>query len=178
MVARTLLSNSGHHRTYRIWLREDMVHDSELSHHKRVLRRRHASQTFYFDPNYVTPLNIATRDTDESVVLRILEHDFRNTMDKRWFGDDTPHTWEGHATLKNVEAFHQYCATHQLNTFLPKDHPEFWVAVRRQNQARSGEHRSNSLSPWNLKTSLLAKSYPSEKEEDPQKIRFWSEKHR
>ena len=24
---------------------------------------------FYFDPKYVTPLNIATRDTDENVVL-------------------------------------------------------------------------------------------------------------
>jgi hypothetical protein len=84
---------------------------------------------FYFDPDYVTPLNIATRDTDESVVLRILDHDFSDTTDKRWlvewFGADSPHTWERHATLKNVEAFHQYCATHQLNAFLPKDHPEF-----------------------------------------------------
>ena len=54
-------------------------------------------KTFYFYPNYVTPLNIATRDTDKSVVLRILEHDFSDTMDKRWlvewFCDDTPHTW-------------------------------------------------------------------------------------
>ena len=40
---------------------------------------------------------------------------------------------------------------------------------RRQNQARSGEHRSNSAFPWNLKRSPLARSYPSEKEDDLQK---------
>ena len=144
-----------------------MVHDSELSHHKRVLRRRHASQTFYFDPNYVTPLNIATRDTDESVVLRILEHDFRNTMDKRWFvewfGDDTPHTWEGHATLKNVEAFHQYCATHQLNAFLPKDHPEF-SASKPSTQRRAPEQFAGPIKPKDGTTGTA-----SEKEEDPKK---------
>ena len=28
---------------------------------------------FYFDPNYVTPLNIATRDTEESVVQRVCD---------------------------------------------------------------------------------------------------------
>ena len=35
---------------------------------------------FYFDPNFVTPLNIAIRN--ESIVLRILEHDFSDTIDK------------------------------------------------------------------------------------------------
>ena len=104
----------------------------KISRHKGVLHHVTHLKPFYFDPNYVTPLNIATRDTDESVVIRILEHDFSNTMDKRWlvewFGDDTPHTWEGHATLKNVDAFRQYCATHQLNAFLPKNHPEHSAA--------------------------------------------------
>ena len=41
-------------------------------------------------------------------------------------GDDAPNnTWENHATLNGVEAFHQYCATHRLNAFLPKEHPQF-----------------------------------------------------
>ena len=31
---------------------------------------------FYFDPNYVTPLNIAAKDTDEYDVEKILSHDF------------------------------------------------------------------------------------------------------
>ena len=31
---------------------------------------------FYFDPNYVTPLQIAAKDTDEYVVENILAHDF------------------------------------------------------------------------------------------------------
>ena len=37
-----------------------------------------------YNPHYVTPLNIATRDTEESFVLQILEHDFRNTENKLW----------------------------------------------------------------------------------------------
>jgi len=64
---------------------------------------------FYFDPNYVTPINIATRDTDKSVVSQILEHDFIDTDNKlwlvQWFGDDAPsNTWENHSTLKDAEA--------------------------------------------------------------------------
>ena len=49
----------------------------------------------FFDPDYVTPMNIATRDTDESVVLRVLDHDFSDTTDKRWlvewFVANSPH---------------------------------------------------------------------------------------
>ena len=37
---------------------------------------------FFFDPPYITPLNIATRD--ESVVLQILEHDFSDMENKLW----------------------------------------------------------------------------------------------
>ena len=50
---------------------------------------------------------------------------------------------------------------------MTKDHPEFSASK----PARSGEHRSNSLFPWNVKTSLT-RSHPSEKEEDPKKIRY------
>jgi len=39
---------------------------------------------FYFDPNFVKHLNIATRDTDECVVLQILEHNFSDTDNKLW----------------------------------------------------------------------------------------------
>ena len=64
------------------------------------------------------------------MVLQIFEHDFSDTNNKlwlvQWYGDDAPsNTWENHATLKDVEAFHQYCATHTLNAFLPYEHPQF-----------------------------------------------------
>ena len=64
------------------------------------------------------------------MVLQILEHDFSDTENKlwlvQWHGDDAPsNTWENLSTLKDVEAFHQYCATHRLNAFLPKEHPQF-----------------------------------------------------
>jgi hypothetical protein len=39
---------------------------------------------FYFNPNYVTPINIATRDTDETVVEKILDHNFDDTNNKLW----------------------------------------------------------------------------------------------
>ena len=39
---------------------------------------------FYFDPNYVTPLNIAAKDTDEYVMEKFLPHDFSDYNDKRW----------------------------------------------------------------------------------------------
>ena len=38
---------------------------------------------FYYDPDFVTPLNIAARDSDESVVSDILEHDFSDP-NKLW----------------------------------------------------------------------------------------------
>ena len=31
---------------------------------------------FYFDPTYATPLNVAVKDTDETVVESIIQHDF------------------------------------------------------------------------------------------------------
>ena len=59
------------------------------------------------------------------MVLKILEHNYSNMDNKvwlvQWHGDDAPsNTWENHATLKDVEALHQYCATHGLEAFLPK----------------------------------------------------------
>ena len=44
-----------------------MVHDSDLVTTKEYFADVMHLKPFYFDPNYVTPLNIATRDTDESV---------------------------------------------------------------------------------------------------------------
>ena len=56
---------------------------------------------FYFDPNYATPLNIATRDTDECVVLQILEHDFSDTDNKLWLGQ-----WHGDDALPGRTSRH------------------------------------------------------------------------
>ena len=39
---------------------------------------------FYFDPTYVTPLNIAVKDTDKKVVDTIVQHDFSDPQDKKW----------------------------------------------------------------------------------------------
>jgi len=39
---------------------------------------------FYYDHDFVTPLNLATRDSDESVVSEILEHDFSDPKNKLW----------------------------------------------------------------------------------------------
>jgi len=39
---------------------------------------------FFYDPDFVTPLNIATWDSDESVVSEILEHDFSDPNNKLW----------------------------------------------------------------------------------------------
>ena len=39
---------------------------------------------FYYDPDFVTPLNIAVRDSEESVVSEIVEHDFSDPTNKQW----------------------------------------------------------------------------------------------
>ena len=55
---------------------------------------------FYFDPKYLTPLNVATKDTDEAVVDAILQHDF---LDTKWLVRDPPsESWERYDNLKNV----------------------------------------------------------------------------
>ena len=96
---------------------------------------------FYYDPDFVTPLNIAVRDSEESVVSEIVEHDFSDPTNKlwlvKWLVDEPPGgTWENRETLKDVEAFHHYCAAHKLNTFLPKSHP-LWEASMPKAQRRT-----------------------------------------
>jgi hypothetical protein len=84
---------------------------------------------FYYDPAYVTPLNIAVKDTDERVVEVIVNHDFSNPQNKkwlvRWLTDPPSETWEQYENLNNVEAFQHYCATNRLDPFPPKLTPQF-----------------------------------------------------
>ena len=84
-------------------------------------------------PHYVTPLIVAVKDTDETVVESILQHDFSDPNDKkwlvRWLRDLPSESWERYDNLKNVEAFHQYCATNRLDPFLPKADPAFSASV-------------------------------------------------
>ena len=58
---------------------------------------------FYYDPTYVTPLNIAVKDTDETVVDMIVKHDFSDPKDKkwlvRWVTDPSSETWETYENL-------------------------------------------------------------------------------
>ena len=74
---------------------------------------------FYFDPAYVIPLNIVVKDAHEFVVEGIVCHDFTNvTRNSLFVGPvwDTRNL-ENYDMLKDVEAFHHYYATPQLEPF-------------------------------------------------------------
>ena len=53
---------------------------------------------FYYNSESVIPLNIAARDSDESVVSEMLEHDFSDPENKlwqvKWLIDEPGGTWE------------------------------------------------------------------------------------
>ena len=57
-------------------------------------------------PAYVTILSIAVKDTDETVVDMIVQHDFSDPKDKkwlvRWITDPPSETWENTRTLRIV----------------------------------------------------------------------------
>jgi hypothetical protein len=85
---------------------------------------------FFFDPDFVNPLNVAAKDTGENVVVAILRHDFSDLNDKRWLvrweiDGILEESWETYDNLKNVEVFQHYCASHQLDPFLPKPNAQF-----------------------------------------------------
>jgi hypothetical protein len=85
---------------------------------------------FFYDPRFTTPLNVAARDTKEYVVKSILRHDFSDPDNKRWLvqwalDGDEDETWEPFEVLKDVEAFHTYCAANGMSTLFPKKHPAF-----------------------------------------------------
>jgi transposase InsO family protein len=85
---------------------------------------------FFFDPEFVNPLNVAAKDTGENVVVAILRHDFSDLNDKRWLvrweiDGVLEESWETYDNLKNVEVFQHYCASHQLDPFLPKPNAPF-----------------------------------------------------
>ena len=101
---------------------------------------------FYYDPKFVTPINVAARDTNEYVVKRILKHDFTDPNNKLWLGQwqlggDKDETWEPFEVLKNAEAFHHYCIENGLSTLIqptlfPKQHPPFAHINRQQHQTK------------------------------------------
>ena len=75
-------------------------------------------------------LNVAARDTKEYVVKSILRHNFSDPENKRWLvqwalDGDEDETWEPVEVLKDVEAFHTYCAAHGMSALFPKKHPVF-----------------------------------------------------
>jgi len=84
----------------------------------------------FFDPKFTTPLNVAARDNKEYVVKSILHQDFSDPDNKRWFfqwaldGDENE-IWEPFEVLKDIEAFHTYCAANGMSTLFPKQHPAF-----------------------------------------------------
>ena len=54
------------------------------------------TRPFSYDPTYVTPLNIAVKCTDETVVDMIVKHDFSDSKDEkrlvRWVTDPSYET--------------------------------------------------------------------------------------
>ena len=127
---------------------------------------------FYFDPNYVTPLNIAVKDTDEHVVEKIVAHDFSNFNDKRWSGTEAPdQTWETYETLKDVEAFHHYCAALQLDPF-PPTQPHYFSASK----ANIARLPSNSLPlpvpPKQTQSSTHTTTLTNKKRGRPRKVQY------
>ena len=73
------------------------------------------------------------KDTDETVVELIVNHDFLKPQEKkwlvRWLTDPPSENWEQYENLKNVEAFQHYCATNRLDPFTPKLPPQFSASV-------------------------------------------------
>ena len=59
--------------------------------------------------HYVTPLNIAVKDTDKIFVDVIVQHDFSDPKNKywlvRWITDPPFETW---GKYENLNAFHHY----------------------------------------------------------------------
>ena len=93
--------------------------------------------------DFVTPLNITARDSDESVVSKFLDHDFSDPKNNnklclvKWLIEQPPGgTWENRETLNDVEAFHHFCAAKKLNAFLPKSH-RLWEASMPSTQRRT-----------------------------------------
>ena len=100
---------------------------------------------FFYDPKFTTPLNMAARDTKEYVVKSILRHDFSDPNNKRWLvqwalDGDEDETWETFEVLKDVEAFHTYCAANGMSTLFPKKHPAFAGL----NNPRAGPHKQRA----------------------------------
>jgi hypothetical protein len=97
-------------------------------------------------------LNIATRDSDESVVSEILEHDFSDPSNKpwlmKWLIDEPPGgTWENRETLKDVEAFHHYCAANKLNAFLPRYHTLWEVSMPSTQRRTAAQQKGPGTTP-------------------------------
>ena len=81
----------------------------------------------------MTPLNIAVKDTDETVVEMIVSHDLSNPREKkwllRWLTDLRSETWEQYENLKNIETFQHYCDTNRLDSFPPKLTRQFSASI-------------------------------------------------
>ena len=63
----------------------------------------------------------------------LIRYYFSDPMDKkwlvRWLRDPPPESWERYDNLNNVEALYHYCATNNLDPFLPKQDPTFSASV-------------------------------------------------
>ena len=94
---------------------------------------------FYFDPKFVTPINVATRDKNEYMVKQIFKHEFTDPNNKLWLvqwqlDGDEDETWERFEVLKDFAVFHHNYAANGLSTLFPRQHPEFAHINRQQHQ--------------------------------------------
>jgi len=107
MVARPISTNGRHTSSHHIQISEDLVHDTATWLWRRNTGTADVThlKPFYYDPLYITPLNIATKEADENVFQAVTAHDFGDPINKlwlvQWFGfDQAENTWENHSTSK------------------------------------------------------------------------------
>ena len=100
----------------------DLVNGKQKLYHVTSLRQ------FRFDPQYVTPTDVARRDYLEFFVEHIREHrgDFRKpssmTFEVKWLNfDDSHNSWEPWANLRNTDALHRYLRLANLARLIPKE---------------------------------------------------------
>ena len=77
--ARPLLDHVNHTSAHLLLIPNNMAH---LVTTRKCFAEITQLKPFYYYPDSVTPLNIPARDSDESVVSKILEHDFSDPKKK------------------------------------------------------------------------------------------------
>jgi len=85
---------------------------------------------FRYDPKRTDPNAVAAADIDEFLVANVIDHRPKTKGAKRsdmeflvqWDGYDASHdSWEPWETLRNNSIIHDYCLSHNMKRFVPKN---------------------------------------------------------